>query len=197
MRPAFQQGNAKLLMLSIVPSDILSRMIDAAHPRPDPHFRCPPWTTGSFSAAARKLGRVQSAISQSIAGAGVAARRKRCSTGGQDAAADRRRAPPWIKDAPPPPRTGGTSSPRAATIASGVEPELSLAVDPIFPHEPLMASLKGAEPGVSQSAGHDLHRGPWGLGAAAARRRCAIRDLRRCRWPASATSRPNFLPLST
>ena len=31
---------------------------------------------------------------------------------------------------------------RAASIASDVEPELSLAVDPIFPHEPLMASLK-------------------------------------------------------
>ena len=31
---------------------------------------------------------------------------------------------------------------RAASIASNIEPELSFAVDPIFPHEPLIGSLK-------------------------------------------------------
>ncbi len=97
---------------------------------------------GSFSAAARKLGRVQSAVSQSIAGLeshlGVtlfdrSGKAPRLTQAGSA----------MIKDARRLLERADELKARAASIASGVEPELSLAVDPIFPHEPLMASLKG------------------------------------------------------
>ena len=97
---------------------------------------------GSFSAAARKLGRVQSAISQSVAGLeqhlGVAlfdrsGKTPRLTAGGEA----------LIKDARRLLERADEMKARAASIAAGVEPELSLAVDPIFPHEPLIASLKG------------------------------------------------------
>src|SRR5208283_4851786 len=96
---------------------------------------------GSFSAAARKLGRVQSAISQSIAALeshlGVAlfdrsGRIPRLTPAGEA----------LIKDARHILEQADELKARAANIASGVEAELSLAVDPIFPHLPLMASLK-------------------------------------------------------
>jgi DNA-binding transcriptional LysR family regulator len=96
---------------------------------------------GSFSAAARRLGRVQSAISQSIAALesqlGVAlfdrsGRAPRLTRAGEALIKDARRILGQADEL----------KARAASIVSGVEPELSLAVDPIFPHEPLMASLK-------------------------------------------------------
>jgi DNA-binding transcriptional LysR family regulator len=96
---------------------------------------------GSFSAAARKLGRVQSAISQSIAALeshlGVAlfdrsGRTPRLTPAGEALIKDARRILEQADEL----------KARAANIASGVEAELSLAVDPIFPHEPLMASLR-------------------------------------------------------
>ncbi len=96
---------------------------------------------GSFSAAARKLGRVQSAISQSIAALeshlGVAlfdrtGRSPRLTRAGEALIKDARRLLERVDEL----------KARAASIASDVEPELSFAVDPIFPHEPLMASLK-------------------------------------------------------
>ena len=96
---------------------------------------------GSFSAAARKLGRVQSAISQSIAALeshlGVAlfdrsGKTPRLTRAGEALAKDARRLL----------QRADELKARATSIASGVEPELSFAVDPIFPHEPLIASLK-------------------------------------------------------
>jgi DNA-binding transcriptional LysR family regulator len=96
---------------------------------------------GSFSAAARKLGRVQSAVSQSIAaleshlGVILFDRSGKAPRLTQAGAA-------MIKDARRLLERADELKARAASIASGVEPELSLAVDPIFPHEPLIASLK-------------------------------------------------------
>ena len=96
---------------------------------------------GSFSAAARKLGRVQSAVSQSIAALesllGVAlfdraGKTPRLTPAGAALAKDARRL---IADAVALKR-------RAACMADKVEPELVFAVDAIFPHEPLIASLK-------------------------------------------------------
>jgi DNA-binding transcriptional LysR family regulator len=96
---------------------------------------------GSFSAAARKLGRVQSAVSQSIAALeghlGVAlfdrsGKTPRLTAPGVALAKDARR----LID-------GATAlKARAASIASDIEPELIFAIDAIFPHEPLIASLK-------------------------------------------------------
>jgi DNA-binding transcriptional LysR family regulator len=96
---------------------------------------------GSFSAAARKLGRVQSAISQSIAALeshlGVALFDRSGKTPRLTRAGEA-----LIKDARRILEQADELKARAASIASDVEPELSFAVDPIFPHEPLMASLK-------------------------------------------------------
>ncbi|HZZ61664.1 MAG TPA: LysR family transcriptional regulator [Roseiarcus sp.] len=96
---------------------------------------------GSFSAAARKLGRVQSAVSQSVAALeghlGVAlfdrsGKTPRLTPAGVALAKDARRL---LEGAVALKR-------RAACIADKVEPELVLAVDGIFPHQPLIASLK-------------------------------------------------------
>jgi DNA-binding transcriptional LysR family regulator len=97
--------------------------------------------TGSFSAAARRLGRVQSAVSQSVqaleATLGVALfdraeRTPKLSDAGRALLADARQV------------VEGAESLRAhaESIASEVEPELSLAVDPTLPEPALMASLK-------------------------------------------------------
>jgi DNA-binding transcriptional LysR family regulator len=98
--------------------------------------------TGSFSAAARRLGRVQSAVSQSVqaleATLGLALfdrgeRTPKLSDAGRALVADARRV------------VDGAESLRAhaESIASEVEPELSLAVDAALPDGALMASLKG------------------------------------------------------
>jgi DNA-binding transcriptional LysR family regulator len=97
--------------------------------------------TGTFSGAARRLGRVQSAVSQSIntleGVLGVAlfdrgGKRPALTEAGEAIVKDSRRL---IESA-------RTLKARAASIADDVEPELSLAVDAIFPNELLMASLK-------------------------------------------------------
>ena len=96
---------------------------------------------GSFSAAARKLGRVQSAVSQSVAALeghlGVAlfdrsAKTPRLTSAGAAVAKDARRL---LQGA-------DALKARAASIAAEVEPELVLAVDAIMPHAPLIASLR-------------------------------------------------------
>ncbi|HEY8949099.1 MAG TPA: LysR family transcriptional regulator [Rhizomicrobium sp.] len=129
--------------------------------------------TGSFSAAARKLGRVQSAISQTIQSLedtlGVelfdrdAKTPKLNETGRvllQDAyglvhGADALRA-------------------RAESIASNIEPELTLAVDSMFPNHVLMATLREfgqAFPNVSVTLFTE------GLGAAEQRLRDGVARL--------------------
>jgi DNA-binding transcriptional LysR family regulator len=91
--------------------------------------------TGSFSAAARSLGRVQSAISQAVNTVeqvlGVAV-------------FDRSAQKPILTGAGAILIEGArTMKMRAASIARDVEPELTLAVDAIFPIQLLMASLRG------------------------------------------------------
>lgn len=98
--------------------------------------------TGSFSAAARRLGRVQSAVSQSVqaleATLGVALfdRGERVPTLSEAGRA-------LLADARDVVRGAEGLRAHAESIASEVEPELSLAVDVVFPEEALMASLKG------------------------------------------------------
>lgn len=98
--------------------------------------------TGSFSAAGRKLGRVQSAISQAIAtleslqGVSLFDR-----TGHRPVLTETGRA--LVAQA----RTVLESAERfeaaAARARTGVEPELVIAIDPLVPAAPLMESLRG------------------------------------------------------
>jgi DNA-binding transcriptional LysR family regulator len=97
--------------------------------------------TGSFSAAARRLHRVQSAISQSI---------QSLETALETVIFDRSAKPPKLTDAGRVllddahhiVRSVDMLRARAESMAAEVEPELTLAVDPIFPSAVLMASLK-------------------------------------------------------
>jgi DNA-binding transcriptional LysR family regulator len=97
--------------------------------------------TGSFSAAARRLRRVQSAISQSMQSLEAAR---------DTAIFDRSAKPPKLTDAG---RVllgdarhvvhgAEMLKARAESMAAAVEPELTLAVDAVFPSPMLMASLK-------------------------------------------------------
>jgi DNA-binding transcriptional LysR family regulator len=97
--------------------------------------------TGSFSAAARQLGRVQSAISQSVqtleATLGVnlfdrGGKTPRLTAAGHAIVKDARLLIDGAR----------TLRVRARSIIEGVEPELSFAVDCIFPNPLLMASLR-------------------------------------------------------
>ena len=98
--------------------------------------------TGSFSAAARSLSRVQSAISQAVntmehvLGVALFDRSEQkpvLTSAGAILLKDARRLIEGAR----------TMKMRATSIAGDVEPELSLAVDAIFPIQLLMASLKG------------------------------------------------------
>jgi DNA-binding transcriptional LysR family regulator len=97
--------------------------------------------TGSFSAAARRLGRVQSAVSQSVqaleATLGVllfdrSERTPKLSDAGRA----------LLVDAQQILRSTESLRAHAESIAAEVEPELSLAVDAVLPEDPLRASLK-------------------------------------------------------
>ncbi len=97
--------------------------------------------TGSFSAAGRSLGRVQSAVSQTVqaleATLNIALFDRSEKTpvlteAGKSLLTDARRL-----------ITGAEAlRARAETIASDIEPELTLAVEAMFPNGPLMSSLK-------------------------------------------------------
>jgi DNA-binding transcriptional LysR family regulator len=97
--------------------------------------------TGSFSAAARRLGRVQSAISQSVQSLETAlgtplfvraGRIPQLNDPGRVILEDARRLIQGVE----------TLKARAESIAAEVEPELTLAVDAIFPNAVLMESLR-------------------------------------------------------
>ena len=96
---------------------------------------------GSFSAAARRLGRVQSAISQSVQSLEAtlratlfdrAAKTPLLTDAGRVVLADARHLL----------RGAETLRARAEAIAADVEPALTLAVDTVFPDQVLMASLR-------------------------------------------------------
>src|SRR5229473_2656340 len=97
--------------------------------------------TGSFSAAARRLRRVQSAISQSMQSLEAAL---------DTAIFDRSGKPPKLTDAGRVllgdarhvVHSADMLKARAESMAAEVEPELTLAVDAMFPSPVLMASLK-------------------------------------------------------
>jgi DNA-binding transcriptional LysR family regulator len=97
--------------------------------------------TGSFSAAARRLRRVQSAISQSM---------QSLETALDTAIFDRSGKPPkltdggrvLLEDARHIVHSADMMKARAESMAADVEPELTLAVDAMFPSPLLMASLK-------------------------------------------------------
>jgi molybdate transport repressor ModE-like protein len=97
--------------------------------------------TGSFSAAARRLGRVQSAVSQAVntleqvLGVPLFDRAGKTPTltgAGSVILRDARRLIDGAR----------TMKFRAASIMTDVEPELTLAIDAIFPNDLLMESLK-------------------------------------------------------
>ena len=96
---------------------------------------------GSFQAAARRLGRVQSAVSQAIQaleftlGVAVFERTTKpygLTDAGRVVLADARHVV----------RAADTLRARAAGVAEGIEPELAIAVEAIFPSDVLMASLR-------------------------------------------------------
>jgi DNA-binding transcriptional LysR family regulator len=106
--------------------------------------------TGSFSAAARRLSRVQSAVSQSIQGLEAvlgaplfdrSGKVPKLNDAGQAILADARRLIDGAR----------ALKTHAAEMAGGVEPELALAVDAIFPNALLMESLRAL-----RDAFHDL-----------------------------------------
>jgi DNA-binding transcriptional LysR family regulator len=97
--------------------------------------------TGSFSAAARRLGRVQSAISQSVQGLeGTLGLALFDRSGKMPVLTDAGTA--LLRDARRMVAAAEALRARAETIAGGLEPELSIAVDAVFPNAELLASLK-------------------------------------------------------
>ncbi len=97
--------------------------------------------TGSFSGAARRLGRVQSAISQAVNTLeGVLGVTLFDRSGKTPALTDAGEA--ILKDARRLIEGARSLKARAESIAADIEPELTLAVDAFFPTRPLMASLK-------------------------------------------------------
>ncbi len=97
--------------------------------------------TGSFSAAARRLGRVQSAVSQSVQSLEATLRvRLFDRTAKTPILTEAGRA--LLDDARHLLRGAETLRARAESIAADVEPALTLAVDPVFPNPVLMRSLR-------------------------------------------------------
>ena len=97
--------------------------------------------TGSFSAAARRLGRVQSAISQSVQGLEATLELQLFDRAGKTPQLNEA-GRMILNDARDLVRGAELLRARAETIVNAVEPELSLAVDSLFPSRILTASLK-------------------------------------------------------
>lgn len=97
--------------------------------------------TGSFSAAARKLGRVQSAISQAVQSLETALGTPLFHREGKVPVLNEA-GKVILEDARRIVRSAETLKARAESIATEVEPELTLAVDAIFPNNVLIDSLR-------------------------------------------------------
>ena len=146
--------------------------------------------TGSFSAAARRLGRVQSAVSQSIqaleGSLGIAlfdrsGKVPRLNDAGRVVLEDARNLL----------RGAEALKARAESIAEELEPELTLAVESMFPMEVLTASLKALQARFPLLPVTRLHRGAGRGRAAAARRGGAHRLLPAEPDHDARTARPN------
>ena len=99
---------------------------------------------GSFSAAARRLGRVQSAVSQAMQGLEDNLRLSLFDRSGKTPAlTDAGRA--VLSDARQVVQRADALRTHAEAIAGGTEPELALAVDALFPTDVLMASLRALQ----------------------------------------------------
>jgi DNA-binding transcriptional LysR family regulator len=99
---------------------------------------------GSFSAAARRLGRVQSAVSQAMQGLEENLRLTLFDRSGRTPVlTDAGRA--VLNDARQVVQRADALRTRAETMAGGTEPELALAVDPLFPTDMLMESLRALQ----------------------------------------------------
>jgi DNA-binding transcriptional LysR family regulator len=100
--------------------------------------------TGSFSAAARRLGRVQSAVSQAVQTLEEILRLRLFDRAGKTPVlTDAGRA--MLIDARLVVQRADTLRSHAETIAGGTEPELTFAVDPLFPTDILMESLRALQ----------------------------------------------------
>lgn len=97
--------------------------------------------TGSFSGAARRLSRVQSAVSQSVNTMEAVLGLTLFDRGGKTPVLTEA-GEAILKDARRLVEGARSLKARAESIASDVEPELTLAVDAFFPTRPLMASLR-------------------------------------------------------
>jgi len=96
---------------------------------------------GSFSAAARRLGRVQSAVSQSVQTLEETLRLTLFDRSGKTPVLTNA-GRVILNDARQVVQRADALRSHAETIAGGTEPELDFAVDPLFPTEILMGSLR-------------------------------------------------------
>ena len=144
--------------------------------------------TGSFSAAARRLGRVQSAISQAVQamestlGVQLFDRSTKTPTLTEAGAA-------IVGDARAIVGSAAALRARAESIATDLEAELTLAIDATFPMPLLMKSLEALRGAFPQASRDRLHRSA----RAAPRRRCAA-ARRGWRFFRCTTARPTSAP---
>lgn len=100
--------------------------------------------TGSFSAAARKLGRVQSAVSQSVQALEETLNVTLFDRSGKTPLLGEI-GKVLLADAREVVARANAMRTHAEAIQAGIEPELTMAVDPLFPTEVLMASLRALQ----------------------------------------------------
>lgn len=96
---------------------------------------------GSFSAAARKLQRVQSAVSQAVRTLEISLGVTLFDRSGKYPVLTPEGAA-LVADAKQLLRQADTLKAKAKSMSQGVEPELALAVDPLFPNDVLMEALR-------------------------------------------------------
>ena len=146
--------------------------------------------TGSFSAAARRLRRVQSAISQAVQamettlGVPLFDRSTKTPTLTDAGAA-------IVGDARAIIASATALRARAQSIAEDVEAELTLAVDATFPMPLLMKSLEALRGAFPQLPATRLHRGARRRRGNPAQRRGAHGDLPVCATARRRTFQPN------
>src|SRR5215471_19366035 len=99
---------------------------------------------GSFSAAARRLGRVQSAVSQSVQTLEETLRLTLFDRSGKTPVLTNA-GRVVLNDARQVVQRADALRSHAETIAGGTEPELAFAMDPLFPTDLLMAGLRALQ----------------------------------------------------